>query len=304
MNKNQWFSDQITPGMIQQYRIDKVLYSGKSKYQAVQFVEMSGLGRCLILDGKIQSSELDEFIYHESLVHVPMLANANPKKVLIAGGGEGATTREVLVHKSVKKVVMVDLDGEVVKMCRKLLPSYHQGSFDDKRLELIHDDAWKYIERMKEKFDVIVLDLPEPIDAGPAYKLSTVEFYEMVKSRLNKGGTVSLQSGASAWGNHLCFTAMINTLKQVFPIVRPYDAFIPSYGGTWGFAFASVDVKPVAASRVDALIKARISKPLRSFDAVSYRRLFALPKHMRKAIADEKTVITVDNPYLIYTPEK
>ncbi|MFA5054792.1 MAG: polyamine aminopropyltransferase [Dehalococcoidia bacterium] len=304
MNKNQWFSDQITPGMIQQYRIEKVLYTGKSKYQAVQFVEMSGLGRCLILDGKIQSSELDEFIYHESLVHVSMLANANPKKVLIAGGGEGATTREVLAHPSVKKVVMVDLDGEVVDMCRKLLPSYHQGSFDDKRLELIHDDAWKYIEHTKEKFDVIVLDLPEPIDAGPAYKLSTIEFYEMVKSRLAKGGTVSLQSGASAWGNHLLFTAMINTLKQVFPIVRPYDAFIPSYGGTWGFAFASVDVKPVAASKIDGLIKARINKPPRSFDAISYRRLFALPKHLRKAIADEKTVITVDRPYLIYTPEK
>ena len=304
MNKNQWFSDQITPGMIQQYRIEKVLYTGKTQYQAVQFVEMAGLGRCLILDGKIQSSELDEFIYHEALVHVSMLANANPKKVLIAGGGEGATTREVLAHPSVKKVVMVDLDGEVVSMCRKLLPSYHQGSFDDKRLELIHDDAWKYIEHTKEKFDVIVLDLPEPIDAGPAYKLSTVEFYKMVKSRLAKGGTVSLQSGASAWGNHLCFIAMIITLKQVFPIVRPYDAFIPSYGGTWGFAFASIDVKPVAASKVDGLIKTRINRPLRSLDGVSYRRLFALPKHMRKAIADEKTVITVARPFLIYKPEE
>ena len=139
--------------------------------------------------------------------------------------------------------------------------------------------------------------------AGPAYKLSTVEFYELVKRRLAKDGTISLQAGASAWGNHLCFTAMINTLKQVFPIVRPYDAFIPSYGGTWGFAFASCDAKPVAASKVDGLIKTRIKRPLRSYDGISHRRLFALPKHMRKAIADEKTVITVAKPFLIYKPE-
>jgi spermidine synthase len=97
---------------------------------------------------------------------------------------------------------------------------------------------------------------------------------------------------------------MINTLKQVFPIVRPYDTFIPSYGGTWGFAFASIDVNPVAASKVDGLIKARINRPLRSLDGVSYRRLFALPKHMRKAIADDKTVITVARPFLIYKPEE
>ncbi|MEA1959302.1 MAG: polyamine aminopropyltransferase [Chloroflexota bacterium] len=303
MNKNDWFIDRITPDMVQEYRIEKVLYTGKSQYQDVAFMEIAGLGRCLILDGKIQSSELDEFIYHESLVHPAMLTHPDPKTVLVAGGGEGATIREVLVHSSVDRVVMIDLDGKVVDLCRRYLTSYHQGSFDDSRLELLHDDAWKYIEQTSEKFDVIVLDLPEPIEAGPAYMLSTVEFYEMVKSRLTEGGTVSLQSGASAWGNHLCFTAIINTLKQVFPVVRPYDAFIPSYGGNWGFAFASCDVEPVAALDVDNRIAARITKPLRSYDSIAHQRLFALPKHLRKAIAAAATIITVDKPYLIYTPE-
>ena len=301
--KDEWLHDHINPGLTQLHRIKKVIYSGKSQYQSVQFIDSESWGRCLILDGKIQSSELDEGIYHETLVHPPMIAHSNPERVLIAGGGEGATLREVLAYKSVKRAVMVDLDREVVDLCRKYLPSFHQGSFDDSRVELIFDDARKYLEKCDEQFDVIVLDLPEPIEGGPAYLLSTREFYQSVRGKLAPNGVVSLQAGASTWGNHRCFTAIVNTLKSVFPKVYPYEASIPSYCGMWGFAVATDKVRLPAPVEVDRRISSRVDKPLRYYDGLTHQGLFCLSRHLRQAIAEEKTVITVDKPFYIYSPE-
>ena len=303
MSNADWFRDHVTPDLVQLHSIREVIYSGKSKYQSVQFVESGGWGRCLVLDGKIQSSEMDEGIYHETLVHPPMISHPNPQTVFIAGGGEGATLREVLKHRSVKRAVMVDLDREVVELCRRYLPSFHRGSFDDSRAELVFDDAQRYLQECDESFDVMVLDLPEPIEGGPSYLLSTMEFYQSVRDRLAPGGIVSLQAGASTWGNHLCFTAIINTLKKVFPRVYPYEASIPSYCGMWGFALASNDLKPPSPREIDRRIASRIEGELRYYDGTTHRGLFALTKHLRQAIADENTVITVDRPFYIYTPE-
>jgi len=176
MKENEWFHDYVTPDLVQSFRIREEIYSGKTQFQSVEVIESGGLGRCLILDGKIQSSEWDEFIYHEALVHPPMIAHPHPEKVFIAGGGEGATLREVLAHSSVKRVVMVDIDEEVIDISRRFLPSWHQGSFEDSRLELRFVDAIKYLEECVdkgEKFDVVILDLPEPIEEGSAYLLHT-----------------------------------------------------------------------------------------------------------------------------------
>ncbi|KPJ53602.1 MAG: spermidine synthase [Dehalococcoidia bacterium DG_18] len=305
MNENEWFHDYVTPDMVQSYSIKEVIYSGRTQFQSVEIIESGGLGRCLILDGKIQSSEWDEFIYHEALVHPPMIAHPRPERVFIAGGGEGATLREVLAHSSVKRVVMVDIDEEVIDICRRLLPSWHQGSFEDSRLELRFVDARKYLEEcvdMGEKFDVVILDLPEPIEGGPAYLLHTTEFYQVVREKLAPDGILSLQAGASSWGNHRCFTTIINTLKAVFPLVFPYDTFIPSYGGTWGFALASPKLSPPTAAEVERRIASRITGGLRFYDGIAHQGLFSLPKNLREAIAEEKTVITTKQPFFIYQP--
>ena len=307
MREDNWFYDHVTPDMVQMHRVREVIYSGRTQFQTIEIMESGGLGRCLVLDGKIQSSEADEFIYHEALVHPPMLTHSNPETVLIAGGGEGATLREVLSHTSLKRVVMVDIDKEVIDICRRLLPSFHQGSFEDSRLELYFVDAIEYLQECDdrdEKFDVIILDLPEPIEGGPAYLLHTREFYQLVGDRLAPGGILSLQAGSSSWGNHEIFTAIINTLKAVFPLVFPYKAHIPSYGGMWGFAIASQDLSPLDFSldEVDLRIASRVQKSLRSYDGLSHQGLFSLPKHLRQAIANEKRVITEKEPLFIYQP--
>ncbi len=306
MKENEWFHDYVTPDMVQSYSIKEIIYSGRTHYQSVEIIESGGLGRCLILDGKIQSSEWDEFIYHEALVHPPMIAHPHPQRVFIAGGGEGATLREVLAHSSVKAVVMVDIDEEVIDICRRFLPSWHQGSFEDSRLELRFVDARKYLQECVdrgEKFDVIILDLPEPIEEGPAYLLHTREFYQLVRETLVPDGIVSLQAGSSSWGNHRCFTAVVNTLKAAFPLVFPYDTFIPSYGGTWGFALASQKLSLPDPTEIDGLISSRLNKPLRFYDSLSHQGLFSLPKHLRQAIDSEKTVITTGQPFSIYQPQ-
>jgi spermidine synthase len=305
MKENEWFYDYVTPDLVQSFRIREEIFTGKTQFQSVEVIESCGLGRCLILDGKIQSSEWDEFIYHEALVHPPMIAHPNPEKVFIAGGGEGATLREVLAHSSVKRVVMVDIDEEVIDISRRFLPSWHQDSFEDSRLELRFVDAIKYLEECVdkgEKFDVVILDLPEPIDEGPAYLLHTKEFYQTVRETLAPDGIISLQAGASLWGNHRCFTAIINTLEAVFPLVFPYDAFIPSYGGTWGFAVASPKLIPPNPAEVDRRISSSISRSLRFYDGITHKGLFSLPKHLRKAIEEETTVITTKQPFFIYQP--
>jgi spermidine synthase len=296
-----WFLEFVTSDFIQQFSIKGILYSGRSKYQSIEIIDTPSFGKCLVLDGKIQSSEMDEFIYHEALVHPAMLLHPSPKAVFIAGGGEGATLREVLAHNTVEKAVMVDIDEEVIDICRQLLPSLHQGSFDDSRLKLHHLDARKYLIETDEKFDVIIIDLPEPLEEGPAYLLYTQEFYQVVKDRLTEDGVISLQAGTTCLGLTAGFTAINNTLKTVFPIVTPYEANIPSFGGTWGFSLASKKYDPLelAPQEVNARVSNRVEKALRFYDGHAHQGLLFIPKYLREAIAQETRVITEKEPLFI-----
>ncbi|MEK7713807.1 MAG: hypothetical protein AAB302_03605 [Deltaproteobacteria bacterium] len=171
-----WFFDNLSPEEGHIHGIKKTLYSVETEFQSMEILETGSYGKCLILDGKMQSSEVDEFIYHEALVHPAMLTHPKPESVFIVGGGEGATLREVLRHKTVKRAVMVDIDKEVVDKCRELLPEYSQGAFDDPRAELQYMDARKYLEDTNEKFDVIIIDISEPVEEGHAYQLYTQDF--------------------------------------------------------------------------------------------------------------------------------
>jgi len=304
MKGNRWFYDYVNPDMVQLYSIGETIYSGKTEFQSVEIIELGSFGKCLILDGKVQSSEADEFIYHEALVHPAMFTHPDPEKVFIAGGGEGATLREVLAHQSVKRVVMVDIDSEVIDICRRLLPSLHQGSFEDSRLELHYTDAKEYLKQSQENFDVIILDLPEPLEEGPALHLHTKEFYELLQERLTSQGILCLQAGCSVWGNHLLFTAISHTLKAVFPSVFPYETHIPSYGGMWGFALASQKLNPLhlPPMEIDRTISARMKRGLRFYDGTTHQGMFSLPKHLRQAIDEEKRIITEEEPLFIYEP--
>ena len=293
-----WFSELITPDLVLRYRIKKTLYSGKTDYQHVDIFETETLGRSLVLDGKTQSTEVDEYIYHEALVHPAMLLHPNPRSVFIGGGGEGATLREVLAHKSVERAVMVDLDPQVVQLCRQYLPNHSRGAFDDPRVELRHQDARGYLVDCQESFDIIVLDLVDPLEGGTAYTLYTREFYEIARAKLNAGGLLVTQSGPASLLNYTeCFTAIVNTLSSLSPGVLPYTVYIPSFVTLWGFTIAFTDQEQdYCPEEVDGLIAQRLKTPLRFYDGVTHRGMFSLPSYLRTGIEEEQRVVTDENP--------
>jgi len=301
-DKHKWFSDYISPDLTMLHSIKERIYSGRSKFQSVDIINTGSFGVCLVLDGKIQSSEADEFIYHEALVHPAMLAHPRPERVFIAGGGEGATLREVLAHKTVKKAVMVDIDEEVVSLCRRFLPSWHQNAFDDPRVELHFVDARKYLEESSDKFDVIIIDLVDPLEQGPARLLYTQEFYQIVKQKLGLAGVMSVQAEPSEWGNLDNFTAIVNTLRNVFPIARPYQVHVPSFLGLWGFVAASQSLAPskLTPEEIDTRVSTRISKKLKSYDGLTHQAMFTIPKHIRQQLAASKKIITDKQPISAY----
>ena len=301
-DKHKRFYDHISPDLTVLHSVRERIYSGRTKFQSVEIINTGSFGVCLVLDGKIQSSEADEFIYHEALVHPAMLTHPRPERVLIAGGGEGATLREVLAHKTVKKAVMVDIDEEVVKLCRRLLPSWHQKAFDDPRAELHLADARKYLEKSSDKFDVIIIDLVDPLEQGPARLLYTREFYQIVKQRLGRSGIMSVQAEPSEWGNLDNFTAIVNTLRGVFSIARTYQVHMPSFFGLWGFVVASrsLDPRELTPEEIDARISTRISKKLKSYDGPTHQSIFTIPKHIRRKLASSKKIITDKQPISAY----
>jgi spermidine synthase len=250
----------------------------------------------------MQSSITDEFIYHEGLVHPAMLTNPHPKRVFIVGGGEGATLREVLRHRSVEYCMMVDIDQEVVEKSKELLPEWHRGAFDDPRTDLRFMDARKYLEETQDSYDVIIIDISEPVEEGPAYLLFTREFYEIVKDRLSPEGVISLQAGTTALHQLLNFTAVNKTLNAVFPVVAPYAVSIPSFGLPWGFTLASKknDPRKFSPQQVDDMITKRIKGENRYYDGITNQGMYLLPKHIRKAMSEETKIIEDNAPLFTY----
>src|SRR5882672_1102099 len=160
-----WFTEKFTPYDLRSHRIRRVLVRKKTRFQKAVLAETYSFGRCLILNDEIQSAEKDEFIYHECLVQPAMTLHPDPRDILILGGGEGATVREILRHPKVRRVTMVDIDGEVVSSCKKYLRKWHQGARDHPKTRLISLDAKTFIEGTTEKFDLIISDLPTPMRA-------------------------------------------------------------------------------------------------------------------------------------------
>jgi len=298
----QWLRDKISEDFLQLHRLDEVLYEGRTGYQSVQVVRTRDLGLCLVLDGKIQSSERDEHIYHEALVQPAMIAHPRPESVFIAGGGEGAALREVLHYKTVKKAVMVEIDEEVTALSRKYLPFLSGGAFQDKRTSLHHVDARGFLEISKDKYDVIIIDLPDPIEKGPAYLLFTQEFYKIAIDRLTESGMMAVQAGSASPTELLNFTAVNNTLKSVFPVVAQYVTYMQSFGGPWGFCLASRGIDPSRFSpeEIDQRIKAKGLKELRFYDGITHLNMFSLPRYIREALAGQQRIITDKKPLYLY----
>jgi spermidine synthase len=297
-----WFFETTTAVEAHLHAVARTISQRQTKFQQMEILETLSYGKCLVLDGRIQSSQTDEFIYHEALVHPGLLAHPAPARAMVIGGGEGATVREILRHRGITDCLMVDIDGEVVEECRKHLPEMHRGAFDDRRTRLLHEDARAYLEKTDERFDLIVVDLVEPLEEGPACLLFTKEFYTLIRDRLTDQGVMTMQAGMTKV-NEIFFHGAVNrTLQEVFPVVAPYQSFISCFGTPWGFILASkgTDPRTQSAAEIDRLIAERLDpKQLGYWDGQAHLHSFNLPKFLRVAIEKNDRVITDKNPLIV-----
>lgn len=293
-----WLNEYITPWDIYQHGVTRILAYGKTAYQEMSIVETGAYGKALVLDGKWQSSTGDEFLYHEPLVHPALIQHGRVKSVLILGGGEGATVREALRWRSVERVVMVDIDGEVVEACRRHLPEMHQGAFDDPRVELVIGDALKYLDDCEERWDVVISDLSDPIEEGPSFQLFTREYFEQIKHILADDGFFVVQAGPVAPAEMSLHARLVNTLMAVYPNVASYHSAVPTYGAPWGFALAStspIDTRPDPET-IDQMLTERTTGGFKMLDGRTLLGLLQTPMHIRRAIEAETTIYTLSDP--------
>ncbi len=298
IDTSSWIWDSSSSSNFFAHKLSQTIISQKTAYQEMQIVETEGYGKSLILDDKWQSSVVDEFIYHESLVQPAMINHGCARQVLILGGGEGATLREVLRWKSVERLVMVDIDGEVVQACRQHLPEMHQGAFDDPRVEIVIDDALKFLETTSPQWDIIISDLSDPIFSGPSYPLFTQEYFQTISSVLNRDGFFVVQAGSVCPVSMTAYVRLAKTLSTVFPYSLPYATFIPCFGEPWGYILASS--KPCSTrpepEQVDQLLAEKTTGGLRMIDGITLLGILQLPAYIRRAIEKETEICTLANP--------
>jgi spermidine synthase len=293
-----WFIDLSNRFDLTGFHRDRVLLTGRTGFQAFEIFENRLWGRLLILDGRLQAAELDEFIYHEALVQPAMLAHPNPRRVLVMGGGEGATLRELLRHPGVTQAVMVDIDAELVGLCKEWLPTFHAGAFDDPRTELVFADGRHWLEAQPGgSLDVIILDLPEPREGSPALNLFTREMYELARGKLDSDGLLAVRSGSAGLQGHLM--ADLNaTLRAVFPLVVAYTAFVPSFMDLYGFHVASgTDLAwPGPVTAATRLEERRLTS-LKWLGAEHFASLPFLPKFLEARLTRVGKVLTDARPF-------
>ncbi len=276
----QWFLETLHGGTSQGLEIQRKIFTRKTPFQDMQIFENETFGRTLVLDGVVQTTERDEFIYHEMMAHIPIMAHPNPKDVLIIGGGDGGVAREALRHPSVKKVVMVEIDEGVITACQKHLPSISKGAFEDERLHVIIDDGAAYVRTTPDKFDVVVIDSPDPV--GPAMTLFAIKFYRGIDRVLREGGIVIRQAGST----FLQASEMKQThrrMKHVFEHVNLCVTAIPTYvGGFFGLLVASHQSKPfrVTLRQLEARYdKARLS--CQYYNPAMHLASLSVPNHVK-----------------------
>ena len=266
------------------FRRGRLLESVATPFQELEVFATPQMGRMFRLDGCNMTSERDEFFYHENLVHPAALAQDAPKSALVVGGGDGGSIEELFKHPTIERVVMAELDAEVVRVARSHFDTVHRGALDDPRLEIRIGDGFAFLNETDEKFDLVLMDLTDPV--GPAEALYTTAFFRAAKRVLPPAGTLSLHLGSPFFHPQRFATGM-RRLGEVFSIVRPYFVHIPLYGANWGMACASQRTDPLAlsAKEVDNRLMERGIARLEYFNGDMHRAGFALPNFVRELLA-------------------
>jgi len=257
------------------FKIKKFLFSGKTPFQKIEIFENENFGRVLFLDDLVQTTEKDEFFYHEMLVHPALLSHPEPKKILIIGGGDGGALKEVLRY-PVEQVWLVEIDAQVIEASKEFFP-WLDSALQDKRAKLVIGDGHDFIRETGEKFDVILIDSSDPV--GPSTVLHQKSFYESIKKCLKPKGVVAAQAGALLY--HLeQHKAKYSFLKRIFKISRFYTGPVPTYpGGIWCYVFLSDEIDPLAD------IKKNPPSGLKHYNLEIHRAAFALPNFLKEKLS-------------------
>lgn len=239
-----WYTEKHSEHVGITLKVTKTLFSGESEFQKLDIVETPEYGRMMLLDGLVMVTERDEFVYHDMIVHPALFTHPAPKKVLVIGGGDGGTIREIMKHPGVEQAVLCEIDGLVIDKSIEFLPSIAcEIDGRNPRVKLHVDDGLAYIRAHRNEFDVIMVDSTDPV--GPAVGLFEEDFYRLVFDALKSDGIMVAQSESPFYHGDIQ-KAMYANLRAVFPIVEMYQAFIPTYpSGFWSFAFASRQYHPV-----------------------------------------------------------
>lgn len=272
-----WFTEMHTDNVKFSIHVDKQIYSSQSEFQRIDIFESKEFGRFLTLDGYMMLTEKDEFIYHEMIVHVPMSVHPNVKNVLVIGGGDGGTVRELTRYKDIENIDLVEIDEEVVSCCKKYLQQTACG-FDDERVHIYYEDGLKFVRRHVNEYDLILVDSTDPF--GPGEGLFTKEFYGNCYKALKEDGIMVNQHESPFYPNDAL--AMQRAHKRIvdsFTISRVYQAHIPTYpSGHWLFGFASKKYDPLKDQDI-ARWKAQVIKT-RYYNEQLHKGAFALPNYV------------------------
>jgi spermidine synthase len=287
----QWYVEQFTPDEQHHHAVEEVYYAGRTAFQDVALIRTAAFGKMLVLDGDTQSSQADERIYHEALVHPALAACADRSEVLILGGGEGATLREVLRRSDVRRCTMVDIDGEVVELSKRFLPEWSAGAFGDARARVLIGDALEFLRAGGETYGAIVSDLTEPLADSPSNPLFCEAVFRDVKRRLAPGGVYVLQASTAGFHNMRLHAKMARTLRGYYRYVRSFYTHVPAFDNDWAFLACSdaADVAALDAARIEAYVTGLRGENY-FYDAQTHRRLFSLPLYLRRELEKDGDV--------------
>lgn len=275
-----WYTEKQTPNMGITCKVKETLAVEQTKYQSLAVIDTEQFGRMLVLDGAVQTTIADEFIYHEMITHIPLFTHLNPKKVLVVGGGDGGAIREILKHNSVEKAYLVEIDDRVVENSRKYLPEI-SCALDDPRCEVLVRDGIEFIANNKDQFDVVLVDSTDPV--GPAVGLFSGDFYKLVYDSLKEDGVFAAQTESPFFNKDL-IKQTNKDIGSIFPITRLYLASIPTYpSGLWSFTIGSKKYDPLCTTseRLQTLADTKYFTP------ELFKASFVLPQFVKDILVSE-----------------
>jgi len=279
-----WYTEEHTENVRFSIKVNRVLYSAQSEFQRVDVLESDEFGRFLTLDGLMMLTEKDEFIYHDMIVHVPMAVNPNIRKVLVIGGGDGGTVRELVRYKAIDSIDMVEIDKLVVDVCRQYLPQT-ASRLDDPRVTLYYEDGLKFVRSRQNEYDLIIVDSTDPF--GPGEGLFTREFYGNCYNALKEDGILVNQHESPYYSYYInSMKRAHHRIREFFQIAKVYQAHIPTYpSGYWLFGFASKKYDPVRD--LNEKIWNELGLNTRYYNTELHKGAFAIPNYVKELLEYE-----------------